>query len=895
MKIIFSPFFGNHIYLDLDQRRTVIGQKYAGPTELVGELRLRSGLTSVLPDSMERTAHYMRAIRTTFKEDKGSYAEIFRSSFEKDELGVAMTLLGWRDALVGLGWNPSGYTRSPKLNALMDIEKHFDCPGSADERRELLETLESGGLDLSEVKIESVLPEDSLPCFYDALLKAAAGCGAEVRYLPVPAPAASEGTALRALQEYLISGKPADLSKTDDDSFRVYHVHNADDAIRYAALSHPKVITSHNTVMLREVFRAMNLPLSKTTDSSVPQVAKLLPLALALRKKYTDVNSLLAFLSIEPNPLSSIYVKKTFGDKEYLVSISRALREHLLSQGGFGQVWRELLETDMYDKEGNIVKESRKKVLEMVSCIGSSDGTISKDALTALLRQMTSWAAKDRESRGALLQYCRFAKLLVEDLHGDIEVESIIRWLASAGSPVTRMTLPAEIGSCEVADDPASIVDPVSTMFWADCWSSGANLSELDFLSPSDISELGIRTDSARSIYDAQRLATAYGISMVKDRLVMMTCKMEAGEQTHEHPLLIELKSRCGVKEEDCSVETLVDLFTVAGKQEGQLEHIVSKEHFKNVLIPKEEGGLKRKEESYSSLSTLINFPFDYVMKYLLHWEEYGVDSMSDMATVKGNVSHRYIETLLEKSGKDIAAAKRMHVDNYSENVEECIREKGAVMYLDENRLERTAFRASLKLAVDALLKFIEDNSLKVVGMERPIKTVFRVIGAFTGSIDLLLSDKDGNLVVVDMKWNEGKTYNRRLEKGNTLQLALYRKALEAEDYKVVSEGYFVLPQRKFLTSGHYFQPSDMVEIIEGEQFGDHFELACNSYDYRMKQIAEGIIEEAQGFSLADIQYHRDTISKKLYPLERAYEKENETAKGSPYGNPNIILKGGLA
>ena len=163
MKIIFSPFFGNHVIIDLDKKGSLIGQKYAGSQELIGELRLRSGLTSVLPDSMERTAQYMKAIRSTFKENKGSHAEIFRSSFGKDELGVAMTLLGWRDALVGLGWNPSVYTKSQKLNALMDIEKHFDCAGVADCKRELLETLQAGQADLSGITIETVLPEGMLP------------------------------------------------------------------------------------------------------------------------------------------------------------------------------------------------------------------------------------------------------------------------------------------------------------------------------------------------------------------------------------------------------------------------------------------------------------------------------------------------------------------------------------------------------------------------------------------------------------------------------------------------------------------------------------------------------------------------------------------------------------
>ena len=54
-----------------------------------------------------------------------------------------------------------------------------------------------------------------------------------------------------------------------------------------------------------------------------------------------------------------------------------------------------------------------------------------------------------------------------------------------------------------------------------------------------------------------------------------------------------------------------------------------------------------------------------------------------------------------------------------------------------------------------------------------------------------------------------------------------------------------------------------------------------------------GIIEEAEGFSLADIQYHKDANTRRLYPLERAYE--DDTTKSSPYGTPNLILKGGLA
>ena len=68
--------------------------------------------------------------------------------------------------------------------------------------------------------------------------------------------------------------------------------------------------------------------------------------------------------------------------------------------------------------------------------------------------------------------------------------------------------------------------------------------------------------------------------------------------------------------------------------------------------------------------------------------------------------------------------------------------------------------------------------------------------------------------------------------------------------------------------------------------------MACNSYLYRMAQIRKGVIEDAEGMELADIQYHKDSIKMNLYPLDTVYG--DESRKGLPYGTPNLILKGGL-
>mgnify|MGYP003300184631 CR=1 FL=1 len=890
MKIIFNPFYDNHVYVDMDAKGSLMGEKYAGGTELVEELRLRTGLTSVSPDPMERTAVYMKAIRETLESASCEHADIFRASFTQDGLGVAMTLLGWRDKLVAQAWRPKGYTKSAKLNALTEIEANFDCPGSADARRELLEQLQMGNASLAGIAIESVLPSDKLPSYYRRLLIAAGKNGAAVSYMPLPEASAAEGTALRAIQEYLLKGTPAKV--TPDESIKLHRFLNPEAALKYAAMKNGGMIASRETVMLREMFRAMNLPLPKTTDVSVPQIVKLLPLAFALRKKEIDVNSLLAFLSIEPNPLASLKLKVVHEEKEWYVSLNRELRQHLMSKGGLDNKWFEMLNCDLYNHEGNLLTASKRKAMEFVTHVGASSGTLTKDEILDIVKMLKSWAATDMDTRGELIRYCKFTEMLAEDLKGDMAAEDIIRWLSSAGAPTVRTVMPAEVGAPEVTDSPAALADPTASLWWADCWVDGKSASELDFLSPADIAELGMHTDTGKTAYEAMRYALAVGVSKIKDSLVILTCDKKDGEPVHEHPLLVELQSCCSLKEDKPSEELYNGTYPVDGMPERQVAHLVDKEHFGKFVDPDDDKLLKRGTESYTSLSCLINYPFDYVLRYLLHWEGYGVESMPDLPTVKGTVSHRYVECLLKESGKDIAKAKAIHEAEHKERIEECILEKGAVMYMDENRLEKIAFRTSLKHAVDSLLKFMLDNNLTVEGMEHPIRTTLPVIGTFTGSIDLLLKDEDGNNVVVDMKWSEGKTYNRRLETGNILQLALYKRAMEAEGRPVSALGYFVLPQRKFLTSDTHIPASDVVEYIPGKFAGDHFTMACNSYLYRMAQIRKGVIEDAEGMELADIQYHKDSIKMNLYPLDTVYG--DESRKGLPYGTPNLILKGGL-
>ena len=109
----------------------------------------------------------------------------------------------------------------------------------------------------------------------------------------------------------------------------------------------------------------------------------------------------------------------------------------------------------------------------------------------------------------------------------------------------------------------------------------------------------------------------------------------------------------------------------------------------------------------------------------------------------------------------------------------------------------------------------------------------------------------------------------------------------------VVFCGYYILPKHKLLTHDHDILSDEKnIEIVNPANNNDLFQQAIRSYDYRKKQLLNGVIEEAETLPLANLQYTLDSGSKNLYPLDTHYSNLN--CKATPYGEPNKVLKGQL-
>lgn len=910
MKLIYSPYYGSRPYVDIKGRGGILfDEKPVGTAGLLDELELRTGNVRRPVPEIERLIMYVRAMREALGQDPGLF---FAESFASDELGTARVILGWRDALVMALWRKETDS-TDRLRGIARVEEHFHCPGSADRWAAMERRLSGCRCVLGGLNVECRVPLASLPPCVGRVLTLLTEGGAVVTERTDVAPAAAGGTALRMVQEALL-GATAPDGKTlpADGTFRHVHFKFAYDARQWAAESVPAwedaLLVCTEPGAVNDTLRVLGRPLLRSDIEGAPQSSQLFLLGLSLFRNPVDAGRLLSYLRTPVNPVGKICVRKEDREgKPYFKPLNKELTDKLLRNGGLDG-WDDTIAAAKYNREGNEMSEpERREILgRFLMWKGvTTEGMVKKDALKAYLKNMRHWAdgcrmvLPDDQGFPALSAFCSAMEMLLEDAPEEIAPGRVSRWAEGIFAPVGMTVDTAQAGSLDCVSDMRAVVDGPHRMICVGFAGGGDAGYPYSFLSAKECALVGVPSmeDFSRYAHDA----TVAALSSVGS-LLLVTCGIDNGNAVPEHPVMTELKARFDIateKGEDLDPEAPAerDVFETVPGETCTTEYRVDESLFKDLGKPAAEGGLKLDRESYSSIDELIQHPFDYVMEYLLGYDSYGEAQLSDLPTVKGNVAHLYVQTLIGECGGDLDAMEKEHGERFESIVQTCAERKGALLLAGEYGLEWGKFRRVLRKSVTELLKLIRRNGYRVEGAEVHVETDLPVIGPFHAYIDLLLKDDQDRWVVFDFKWSEGRSYERRMESRDIIQLALYREALVRKTGREVSVyGYWVFPRYEFLTECPGIEGDGVLryrtEPGEMEGVKDIFEQVCNSYTFRMDQIRKGLIEEGECFAMADLEYWQKQGELNLYPLRGDYYSPD--VKARPYGNKNITLKGGL-
>ena len=921
MKIVYSPFFGSRPYVDISRGKGILfGEKVVGSAGLLEEIELRLGLSASFPSDMERLVSYVEAMRKALSVKKELF---YADSFANDELGTASVVLSWRDALVMALWDPS-VKNTDKLSGIAAVEAFFNCHGEADRWRRVLDEISSIGsvpscLGLSiECRTD---PSTLFPCIRK-VLESLSVLGITVSYDFEPLPSAAPGTLLRKVQDALCGlevetdNNSEKKDEEDDDSFTFLGFKYGYEALRWASTTmdcqKDSLLVCPDCTSLNEFRRAEGLPLLSLEVSGIPHTMQLLLLGVSLFRTPLDINNLLSYLRVPVNPLSKLHIKtESRSGKEFFIPMNKVLSDDLLSSGGISS-WTDIIAEAKYDNEGNFLstKERNAVLGRFLQWEKSSeDNTALKDDVLAFVGSLRRWAegtVKVNDDAGlySLPSMCAAMERLLEGAPERICVDTLTKWAEGLTASLSMKVDEAQTGSPDCVKDIRNIADSPTGLLWVGATGSDSVPYPYSFLSENERSILGV--PSYEDFAGSAHRAAISALCRVKRSLTIVTFSLNDGDRCNENPLITAIRSRMGIvpssgdelpdKEKDHTpcVESRSPFNPSA-------EYKVDPSIFAKIDVPASQGGTGRESQSYSSLEKLIRHPFDYVVDYILGWSSYGEADLQDINTAKGNVAHLYFNRLVDLGDKSVDKMLPIHKTDFESLVIECAEQTGAVLLLKENILEFGKFKMVLRRSVSSLLGLIKKNNLTIVGSEMPFNVTLPDIGKFYAKVDLVLKSKEGKMVIFDFKWNEGKTYHTKMEKGDTLQLALYSETVSRspDGGEVAATGYWIFPKYQFLTESPYVDGAEVVkyrcDYTEGEDMDsrpDLFRQARNSYLFRMAQLKAGKIEEGEGLPLSDLEYFMQQDSLDLYPLSTDYNNSN--LKGRAYGNPGIILKKGL-
>ena len=864
MKVIFHPYY--------DARCLIDGSKYngvmldtivAGPLGLLDELELRLGLTARQHSTMERIVEYLSALRTYFATHATSP---FAAPFSANEYSVATELLHWRDMLRLTGWNGSMKGISARLDMLADIEPEVVLPSSGDRWLAVIEEVPAH--DFSWLNMELHCPPEWILPLYGRLFSLLKEHGATIVEADVP------------------------HFKPSVRRMRVKELWSAFRAIPTLDPAKWTLICGHGKLLNN----VLHLNGSPETESAVTESATsiiqlfesgflLFDHPSAEESEAVDIYLLLSYLQAKPNPIPH--------------KVNITLQRLLLSKAGIDPVlWRQTIDNVLNESEH--ADRERQRISKLLDpFFGSIDhNAIPTGILRSYAVDLKDWALQcgniyDSRHAAEFALLARLCDVVIAMLdrypQKTLDSHLLRTWITSIRTDETVGNTEARTGSFDTIEHPGALVDPVDRAIWADCFGVPEPRYDFGFLTFDEVAQLnrlGATVWSRGEQTKAELNIIRRSLGLVRSELILVTPETVNGQPLELHPIIEEL-----------DWTDIEPLQIPASDVTVQLPPVCEKRAVVNIgpgrISPRE-------RESFSSLESLIQQPFDYVMQYSARLSSGGLRQLEELNRIEGNVAHRTLELLAREAGNDTLRMSLILTGGQSvfdRIFRQAVKESGMALLLPQHEIERKTLRERLHGSMSALMQIIIAGKWKVNGFEVESSTpLLENKGPLlTARADLLLEQGDGGpLAIFDLKWsNNEKLYEDYIHDGMDLQLHLYRYAMEASLKRTVNAtGYFILTRGLLLSAD--LQSSNHVRHVDSPvTVSDVVARVRKSYLLRYEQLREGVVEEGEEMQVAKLPYGQSGEADSLWPLSTKTTGDTTVKFSDRYNNsPYRIFKG---
>ena len=880
MEIIFGQYFDQGYYLNYSKKenQNIFNKVFIGPMGLLSLLERDLGFSGVNHTMLERKVKYREILKQYVQQNTDN---LFAGSFTIDPDGVTEELLRYRDQLVLVGWKATIKGISAKIDLLAKIEESAIIPDGPEDRwiKVLKYIQENENATLGFEKIWLNESAENLHPYFRLLLNILTERGLEVKELLAEYPINSESN-LGKIKNNILGATPVELNINDRTSLQILRFKSDSDAAEFLASQwnnlNDAVIFNRDNRHFDEMLNSFGLPVSGSDQvNSNPTLIQLFKLITVLIVKPLNIHNLLSYLQVEVNPIPA--------------SLRYKLMNVLKNTGGMNNPeWNKTI--DEYDFKN---KEVRNRTVNFLTVRNYPEGQIDKNGASQLFHALESWT-QERMILGEntpeinsqlayLIELCQAIREILnnyqEETLSDQELSMIISGIYE---PQTFNNYVPQVGSCRVLANPCQLIDFPETCIWLDFYNETMSPAFYSFLNAEECRNLAQQNIQIWSISEqvSSRMGMLLkGLLIPVKKCILMVVEKCGAQGVTDHPVHSYLKVNMPgienitteVNAMDSTILNMIDWPQPETVEQNTIRFPEKEKEYRierGTLIP------KRETESTSSMELLIQNPFDWVFQYGAQIQPGNSYQLDDIFTTKGKVAHKFIEVLFTEANNELDKAREM-LENYDLLLQSVVQGYGMILLLDENRFEFEIFKTNLRHAVLNLIDILEVNQLSIVGMELSKTAQIPLIGnqEVLGKIDLVLTKPNGHKAIFDLKWSRrpNKFYTM-IKENKHIQLAVYKKLLEIADSREVDfVAYYSLSDARLITTENLAGSS--VNYIENAGSTDEIlTRAGNSLSYRRTQLENGIIEEAGGGEMAELDYYLNQEQENLVPLETEYK-----------------------
>jgi RecB family exonuclease len=790
---------------------------------LLRDLELRLGLPPLRADGALRIQHWSRAFAELAKGSPRFYSR----SHAADPLGTTKALLEWRDELVLAGWDGQRMDGGgARLDALAEAEAAGVAkvaPGLADRVRRLEQELSLVGVRCFDA-LELVEDRQLWPERWRRVLVLLEASGVPVQTVPQPVHSlASEGD-LRLLQAALLGLEGATAPLAGDGSLILLRGETTWELAQAAAAllagsqaSGAVVIRGGDAAALEAACAARGLPSQGWTSQSPWRPAlQVLSLAIELEFEPRDPGRVLELVTLPHGPFRGALSRE----------LARAIGE---APGIGGRPWQ-LAKQRLRD--GGVAIDALQRVSDWFERPGAApDIGAPKQALLAASARVREWLRDElanvhatlgtqpepRQERAAGIlhsayrQLVAFEQSLQHDLREHLRLTEVRQLLEETSGPGHALAISTEgAGRVDHVEQPAALRVPRDTVLWWHCaagteWRPAPQpwrRAELEALAAA-----GVRFVDPKLRLAAESNSWRQAVLAARRQLILCVPGTALGRAVAPHPMVDEIMGHLAATEPEIASVTwgLADLLgrnrralppRVRMREPVEVHALALPEaRVQWTVAPTALAASAR--YSASSLESLVQCPLRWLLRYRAGLRAGSRHALPSGALLNGKLGHRLIEELHLSGALRDAPSVREAAGHHFDRL---VREEAAVLLRAGESSELSQLKAQLCSAVEALARLLTSAELEVIGVEETTEAPWRG-GVLDGRLDLLLRDRSGGELVVDIKW--GRTSHRTLlEKGQALQLASYAALRRlSRGSALVPSAYFSLSRAELLTT----------------------------------------------------------------------------------------------